>query len=105
MTIKEMFKEAEIGLSKYKNIIGIGVIFMFIIFSSIFLYTYFQERKIAEDCGFANEKIKCVCTKQAWDDFKLKEDVSWNSQIPIDLNSSLYIENNGKKENHSSIEK
>lgn len=86
MTIKEMFSEANIGLDKYKNIIGVGVIIMFIVFGATFWYTHSQQIKIAEECGFIDEKIKCVCTKQAWDEFNDRE--SWNSPITKGLNTS-----------------
>lgn len=103
MSIKEMFKEADIGLSQYKNIIGVGVIIMFIVFSGVFLFTYSQERKIAEDCGFINEKIKCICSKEAWDIYN--NAISWNLNISEGLNRSYDIDLYGEKENSSSIEK
>ena len=68
-SIITMFKEAELGLAKFRNIIGIGVIAFLIIFSMVFGYAYYRERQIAEHCGFENEKIKCVCTKTAWEKF------------------------------------
>lgn len=85
-SVVEMFKEAELGLAKYRNIIGIGVIVMFIVFSLVFGYTYYQERKIAEHCGFENEKIKCVCNKQAWDEYNMRQ-----PQV-IDINLTGMIE-------------
>ena len=82
-----MFKEAEIGLARYRNIIGIGVILMLLAFSLIFGYTYYKERQIAEKCGFENEKIKCVCTKQAWDSFN-NPNIGYGLTLPKDLNNS-----------------
>ena len=97
-----MFREADIGLSRYRNIIGIGVIVMFIVFSGIFLYTYSQERKIAEKCGFEDEKIKCVCTKQAWDNFNTKN--GWNLEIPLSLNTNCSsIKQDNGEQNNSTI--
>lgn len=99
MNLKEMFLEADIGLSKYRNIIGVGVFVMFIVFSGVFLFTYSQERKIAEHCGFQDEKIKCVCTKSAWVEFDSKNQ---NLRIPIDLNMSISSNNQDGEENFRS---
>lgn len=85
MKIKETFISAEDTLKKYHNIIGIGVLIMLIVFSSIFIFTYIQERKIAENCGFIDEKIKCVCTKNAWEEFKLKDNRYDNNEINLSI--------------------
>ena len=90
-SIVTMFKEAELGLAKFRNIIGIGVIVFLLVFSMVFGYTYYRERQIAEHCGFENEKIKCVCTKNAWDVFNNRYGIS----LPIleeGLNSNMTVE-------------
>lgn len=70
MGIKETFREGEKVLQRYKNLIGIGVIFMLILFIIIFLMTSAKQSKIAEDCGFDDGKIRCVCTSDAWNSYQ-----------------------------------
>lgn len=91
-SIVKMFKEADIGLSQFKNIIGVGVIIMFIVFSMVFGYTYYRERQIAESCGFQNEKIKCVCTKEAWQWFQEKQNQDNNPSYIGNISTFLYQE-------------
>lgn len=89
-SFRKLFREANEGLKAYQHIIGVGVMIFFIVFTSVFLYTYSQERKIAEKCGFENEKIKCVCTKEAWDTFNNRTPVY---HYPKDLNIDFSLEN------------
>ena len=92
MEIKKTLLEGERGLNRYKNLIGIGVIFMFLIFILIFVVTSSQQHKLAEKCGFDDGKLKCVCTEGAWnkyqEDLKLDSIENQDSQIITkDLNT------------------
>ena len=59
-----------------------------------FTHVPWYQRKIAEHCGFENEKIKCVCSKEAWDKFNVQEYPILD--MPKDLNITEYSVNNGK---------
>lgn len=69
--LKAMFTEAEQGLARFRNIIGIGVMISLIVLIFISLHIYEGEKEIANSCGFETEKLKCVCTQDAWEYFEL----------------------------------
>lgn len=70
MNIKEIFVSGEKSLTKFRNLIGIGVIFMLILMTAVFLMTSATQKKISEKCGFDDGKIKCVCTGVAWNSYQ-----------------------------------
>lgn len=90
MDIKSIFADGEKTMSKYKNLIGLGVMFFLILLIVVFLFTHAQEKKIAEKCGFDDGKIKCVCTDQAWNKYQADLDPSQETDI---LTKDLYTFN------------
>lgn len=64
--IIKMLIDGEKGISKFRNLIGIGVFLMLIIFSFIYVNALKEQREIAESCGFTDGKMMCVCTQEAW---------------------------------------
>ncbi len=65
----KMLREGNAGLERYKHLIGIGVFLMLIAFSGIYWHALSEERKMAENCGFTDGKLKCVCHSEAWTDY------------------------------------
>ena len=68
--ILQMLREGNKGIERYKHLIGVGVFLMLLAFSGIYMYALSEERKMAENCGFDDGKIKCVCTEDAWNDYQ-----------------------------------
>ena len=65
--IIQMLKEGEAGIARYRNLIGLGVFLMLIAFSGIYLYALSEERKMAENCGFTDGTLRCVCNSEVWE--------------------------------------
>ncbi len=65
--IIKMLIDGEKGISKFRNLIGIGVILMLLSFSFIYINALKEQREIAESCGFTDGPMHCVCTQDAWD--------------------------------------
>lgn len=87
-----IFTEAEKVLEKYRGLIGIGIIIMIILGCLLIVYSAAETKKIAEECGFDDGKVKCVCTNDAWNLYQtalLAEEQGFRnlSIITQDLNS------------------
>lgn len=61
-----IFTEAEKVLEKYRGLIGIGIMIMIILGMGLIVYSFNETKKIAEECGFDDGKVRCVCTSDAW---------------------------------------
>ena len=60
-------QQIENSLSKYKNIIGVLILVTLIILSLLTINFFKKQNEIIETGGFTDGKIKCACTKEAWD--------------------------------------
>lgn len=64
-----MLNKIEKFLDQYRNIFTIITLFVLVLFCVISVTTYNFEKKVSEDCGFDDGKIKCVCTESAWNEY------------------------------------
>ena len=60
------FTKLENSFSKYRNLIGLGVIIIILLGVGMIIVSPNQVKEIASECGFDDGKMKCVCTEEAW---------------------------------------
>lgn len=77
-------KRIESNLSKYKYLIGICIIFLMLVLIILTIKNFEKQNQIIETGGFTDGKIKCVCTKNAWDEYVNKNDLNLNNILNKD---------------------
>ncbi len=87
MGIKETLKEGEKGLNAYRNLIGLGIILTILLGCALIVYSSSEQQKIAEECGFDDGKVKCVCTGDAWNKYQDDLDIKSSQNLQFELKS------------------
>lgn len=57
-------------LARYRLIIGVLVLIMLVITSILTYQNFDKQNQIIETGGFTDGNVKCVCNKEAWDEFQ-----------------------------------
>ncbi len=79
--IKEKLDIIEKYLARYRLVIGVMVLIMLIVLSSLTWTFFAKQNEIIETGGFVDGKVKCVCTQDAWDDFILEDNLTFTNTI------------------------
>ena len=87
------FSKLDESFSKYRNLIGVGVIITILLGVGMIIISTNQVKEIASECGFDDGKMRCVCTEEAWNIYQegLKIIESNGDKVGIftkDLNNS-----------------
>ena len=75
-------REIEGFLSRYKHILGLAVFCALLILIFFTIQNFQKQNQIADKCGFMDGKVKCVCTKEAWDQWMGEVENPLQYQIP-----------------------
>lgn len=67
--------ELEQRFSKYRNLIGIAVIITILLGCVLIIVSKDQVKEYADQCGFDDGKLRCVCTEEAWNIYQQGLDI------------------------------
>lgn len=93
--MSNFFLELEGKFSKYRNLIGLGVIITILLGIGMIIVSTNQVKEIAAECGFDDGKVRCVCTEEAWNIYEeglkiVEQNGKKVGIITQDLNSSYH---------------